>query len=104
MKLEKRLFGNEMKYVHEVVESELSSTKKTKMVHRLESAFAQKFKSAVQDEMYERLIVYTKQIQDTFNEYEAYSRSSLATAVPITDSCTCPVEKVSITESSSKSI
>lgn len=39
--------------------------------------FAHKFKSAVQDEIFERLIVYTKQVQDLFNEYETYSRSRL---------------------------
>jgi two-component system NtrC family sensor kinase len=43
--------------------------------------FAQKFKSAVQDEMFERLIVYTKQVQDTFNDYESFSRSSLSATV-----------------------
>ena len=42
--------------------------------------FAQKFKSAVQDEIFERLIVYTKQVQDSFNQYESFSRTSLNAA------------------------
>jgi len=42
--------------------------------------FARKFTTAVQDEIFERLIVYTKQVQGVFNDYETYSRQSLANA------------------------
>lgn len=38
---------------------------------------AQQFKTAVQDEIFERLIVYTKQVQDLFDEYESFSRARL---------------------------
>jgi two-component system NtrC family sensor kinase len=41
------------------------------------AVFANQLKSAVQEEIFERLIVYTNQIQDLFNEYETYSKSSL---------------------------
>jgi len=40
--------------------------------------FTYQFKSAVQDEIFERLIVYTKQVQDLFNEYESFARSRVA--------------------------
>jgi two-component system, NtrC family, sensor kinase len=39
--------------------------------------FASQFKSAVQDEIYERLVVYTKQTQDLFDEYENFSTARL---------------------------
>lgn len=42
------------------------------------AVFAYQLRSAVQDEIFERLIVYTKQIQDLFNEYEGYSKTRLA--------------------------
>ncbi len=38
---------------------------------------AQQFKNAVQEEIFERLIVYTKQVQDLFDEYETFSRARL---------------------------
>lgn len=41
------------------------------------AVFSHQLKSAVQDEIFERLIVYTKQIQDLFNDYESYSQSHL---------------------------
>lgn len=40
--------------------------------------FASQFQSAVQQEIFERLIVYTKQIQDLFDEYESFSRTRLS--------------------------
>ncbi len=39
--------------------------------------FAQKFKTTVQEEIYERLVVYTKQVQDVFNEYESFSKAKI---------------------------
>jgi two-component system, NtrC family, sensor kinase len=41
------------------------------------AVFANQLTSAVQEEIFERLIVYTKQIQDLFNDYETYSKSRL---------------------------
>ncbi len=39
--------------------------------------FARQFKSAVQEEIFERLIVYTKQAQSVLDEYESFSRARL---------------------------
>ncbi|MBY0315753.1 MAG: HAMP domain-containing protein [Bdellovibrionales bacterium] len=39
--------------------------------------FSYQFKNAVQDEIFERLLVYTKQIQDLFSEYETYATDRL---------------------------
>ncbi len=39
--------------------------------------FARQFKATVQDEISERLFVYTQQTQDLFDEYESFSKSSL---------------------------
>lgn len=39
--------------------------------------FARQFQSTIQDEIFERLLVYTKQTQDVFNDYENFSRQSL---------------------------
>lgn len=43
--------------------------------------FSYQFKTAVQDEIFERLLVYTKQIQDLFTEYESYSSDRLSDVI-----------------------
>lgn len=41
--------------------------------------FSYEFKSAVQIEIFERLLIYTKQVQDLFGEYEGYTQTRLDT-------------------------
>lgn len=43
--LEKRVFGNELKYLQEVLEADFRGSKSSVMVNRLEKAFAHKFES-----------------------------------------------------------
>ena len=45
MKKNKRIFGNELKYLKEVLETEFRSSKGAQMMNKLESSFAERFDS-----------------------------------------------------------